>query len=263
MSAKGFCICPLASGSKGNSVYISGGQTSILVDAGLSGIELERRMKARGVSPEELSAIVVTHEHTDHVQAAGVLSRRYHLPLYINEGTLKASAAKIGKVEKIEFFDCGNPFSIGDIEIYPFSTSHDACDPAGLVLDHHDVKFGIATDMGIVTQLVREHLKGCSLIYLEANHDPDMLMDGPYPWHLKQRIKGRRGHLSNYDTGELLAEIGSNSLSHVILAHLSQENNTPELALRTVSKAIDLKQVCIDVARPDMPGQVITFPHNS
>ncbi len=257
MAGPGLSICPLASGSRGNAVFVSGGEVSLLVDAGLSGIELERRMAARELSPESLSAVVVTHEHTDHVKGAGILSRRYNIPLFINEITFQAASKNLGKVDLLEYFECGKAFSIGDIHIQPFSISHDAGDPAGLTLEHGSVKLGIATDMGVATGLVKEHLKDCNMLYLEANHDLEMLINGPYPWYLKQRVKGRKGHLSNTDAGNLLSEISSDSLSHVTLAHLSQENNTPDKALEAVRQALDCTGVCIEVAGPDEPGDII------
>lgn len=253
----GLSICPLASGSHGNSVFVSGGGVSILVDAGLSGVELERRMAVRKILPESLTAIVVTHEHTDHVKGAGILSRRYNIPLYINEKTCLGAAGKIGKVDLIEYFKCGQSFKIGDIKFDPFSISHDALDPAGLTLEHKNIKIAVATDMGVVTHLVKEHLKGCCLVYIEANHDGEMLMNGSYPWHLKQRIKGRKGHLSNQDTADTLAEIKSDTLSHVILAHLSEENNTPEKAFNTVNDAISTSNINLSVAMPHEPGKMI------
>ena len=253
----GLSICSLASGSHGNSVFVSSGEISVLVDAGLSGIELERRMSAKGISPDSLSAIVVTHEHTDHVKGVGILSRRYNIPVYINERTCYGASGKIGKVELLEYFQCGNSFTIGNIKLEPFSISHDALDPAGLTLEYNNIKIAIATDMGMVTNLVKEHIKGCSLIYIEANHDCDMLMNGSYPWHLKQRIKGRKGHLSNQDAADMLGEIKSDNLNYVILAHLSEENNTPEKAFNTVRKTIGSSCIKLSVAMPHEPGDMI------
>lgn len=253
----GFSICPLASGSRGNSVFVSAGGVSILVDAGLSCVELEKRMSIKKISPESISAIVITHEHTDHVKGAGILSRRYNIPLYINEKTCIGAEKKIGKVDQLKYFNCGTAFQIGEIKFDPFSISHDAMDPAGLTLEYRNIKIGIATDMGVVTALVKEHLKRCDLLYIEANHDSEMLMNGSYPWHLKQRIKGRKGHLSNQDAADMLEEIKSDSLHHVILAHLSEENNTPEKAFNTVNKTISSSDIRLSVAMPHMPGEML------
>ena len=249
-------ICSVASGSKGNSIFVSCGNLSLLIDAGLSGVEIEKRLKASGISPDSLDAIVVTHEHSDHVKGVGVLSRRYHIPVYINKKTHEA-VPKIGRVAKLEFFHCGTPFMIDGVRIDPFTTSHDAADPAGLTLSYKSTKIGIATDMGVATGLVKQRLKHCSLLYIESNHDPDMLLKGPYPWPLKQRIRGRRGHLANEDTAALLQELAGRELEHVILAHLSEKNNTPEKAFQTAEAALTPFNVGIDVGMPHEPGTLI------
>ncbi len=251
-------VCPLASGSKGNCLHVSTEHSALLIDAGLSGVEVERRLAAIGFAPENLTAIIITHEHSDHVKGAGILSRRFNIPVHINEKTYHA-CSNLGKIEQLKFFECGRSFDIEGIRISPFSISHDASDPVGLTLEYKDKKLGIATDLGIVTTLVKEHLKECSLLYLESNHDPDMLINGAYPWHLKQRIKSRTGHLSNYDARDLLTELKhqNNDLKHVILAHLSEENNTPERALQTVKEALNGDDISLAVALPDKPGKLI------
>ncbi|MFO7750459.1 MAG: MBL fold metallo-hydrolase [Desulfobacteraceae bacterium] len=260
MKNQGLSICPLASGSRGNSVYVSGETSAILVDAGLSGIELEKRMAAAGLSPDFLSAIVVTHEHTDHIKGAGILSRRFDIPVYINRKTWQTAEKKLGKLEGVTFFNCGTPFEIGDLKLDPFSISHDAADPAGVTVSCNQCRLGIATDIGVVTALVKERLSHCDLLYLEANHDPEMLMNGPYPWYLKQRVKGRRGHLSNENAGVLLSEIMEDNLKHVILSHLSFENNTPEKALAAVGHFLSPdSRTTLDVALPDQPGKIISL----
>ncbi|MCF6249167.1 MAG: MBL fold metallo-hydrolase [Desulfobacula sp.] len=251
-----FKVCPLASGSKGNSLFVACSNSAILVDAGLSGIEVERRLTSVDVSPQSLSCILITHEHSDHVKGAGILSRRFDIPVYISQKTYHACKG-LGKINDLRFFECGIPFQIDGITISPFSISHDARDPAGLTLEFNDTKVGVATDLGIVTQLVKEHLKGSDLLYLESNHDPRMLMDGDYPWHLKQRIKGRMGHLSNFDACQLVSELLSHRLKHVILAHLSEENNCPDIAARQMSRSLNGSKVTLHVAGPDKPGTMI------
>ena len=253
-----FTICPLASGSKGNSLFVSWKNNSILIDAGLSGIEIERRLESKKLSPESLTAIIVTHEHSDHIRGVGILSRRYNIPVYINKNTYE-KASSLGRLAGLQFFECGSSFKIDNLTVSPFTISHDAVDPAGFTLEYKNKKIGIATDLGIATNLVKEHLKNCSVLYLEANHDPDMLINGPYPWYLKQRIKGRQGHLSNMDSKELLEELNNENLKHVILAHLSEENNTPEKAHNAAKAALNSSDVTIEVAMPHKPGKLVTL----
>lgn len=250
-------VCMLASGSKGNAIYISDGLTSILVDAGLSGIEIERRLQSKGLCPEDLDAIIVSHEHNDHIQGVGILSRRFDLPVYINRKTIKAASSYIGNVQNIVNFETGSAFAINNLKIHPFSISHDAEDPAGFTICLNNTKIGIATDLGIATAMVKEHLKGCNLLILEANHDPDMLQNGPYPWPLKQRIKDRTGHLSNEESKNLLHEVQHDGLKHIILAHMSETNNTPEKALNVVGQALTHSRTLITVASQDVSGDLI------
>jgi phosphoribosyl 1,2-cyclic phosphodiesterase len=223
-------VCVLASGSKGNAIYISDGRTNLLFDAGLSGREIQKRMQEAGLSAADLHGVVVSHEHSDHVRGVGVLARRYHLPVYVSASTAAAAAPQLGRIEDLRTIRIGTTFNVDGLQIHPFSTSHDAQDPAGFTISHQSCKIGIATDLGIATGMVRHHLKACDLLVLEANHDPRMLAEGPYPWPLKQRIKGRSGHLSNEASRDLLAELKHSGLCHVILAHLSETNNTPAKA---------------------------------
>lgn len=253
-------ICPLASGSKGNAIYIGSGERAVLLDAGLSGVELERRMAAKGLSPEALEGVIVSHEHSDHVRGAGIFSRRYQIPVYINEKTYRVASQKLGKVELLSHFECGRPFHVGGLTVNPFSISHDAEDPSGFTFELGETKLGVATDLGIATSLVKTHLKGSSLIYVEANHDPEMLHFGPYPWHLKQRVRSRLGHLSNQEAGALLCDVKQSRLTHVVLAHLSEENNRPDKAWQTVSHMLNDPGITVDVAMPDKPGKIIELP---
>jgi len=231
-------ISILASSSKGNAIFVSDASTSILVDAGLSGKQVELKLESIGFSPKNLDAILVSHEHSDHIQGVGVLSRRYKLPVYISTRTLTTASKQLGKLHSNQAFECGKQFTIGTLAIHPFSVSHDAKDPACFTIKQNGLKIGIATDLGLSTSVVREHLKGCNTLVLEANHDPVMLEEGPYPWPLKQRIKGRTGHLSNEDAKKLLEEVKHEGLTHVVLSHLSETNNTPEKASATVGKAL-------------------------
>ncbi len=250
-------VCMLASGSRGNAIYVSDGTTAVLFDAGLSGIEIQRRMASRGLAPTDLNAIVVSHEHHDHVNAVGVLARRFGLPVYINAQTLQA-ADRLGALPATVDFACGTAFRINTLNIRPFATSHDAADPVGFTIERNGRKMAIATDLGIVTAMVREHLRGAHILVLEANHDPDMLINGPYSWPLKQRIRSRLGHLSNQDTRELLKSVAHPALQHVILAHLSETNNTPRKALSEVSLALDEVRVQLTVSSQDSCSDIIT-----
>jgi phosphoribosyl 1,2-cyclic phosphodiesterase len=241
-------VCVLASGSRGNAIYVSDGRTAILIDAGLSGIEIQRRMAAKGLDPGSLDAILVSHEHADHIQGVGVLSRRFGLPVHISDATQEASQKVLGKLAAIRPFRCGRSFSIGDLVVHPFSTSHDAVDSAGFTIRCNGSKVGVATDLGIATSVVKTHLQTCDILILEANHDDRMLIDGPYPWPLKQRIRGRSGHLSNEDAATLLSTLQHDRLAHVILAHLSEENNTPDIARETIERVLQGSPTKLHVA---------------
>ncbi len=234
----GMQVCVLASGSKGNSIYIASGRFAILIDAGLSGVALQRRMAARGLDPANLRAIVVSHEHSDHISGVGVLSRRFKLPVYMSRRTAAAAADQLGKMAGLNHFCCGQDFDLGPFRFHPFSTSHDASDPAGFTISSGRYKVGLATDLGIATGMVKVHLKDCHLLIVEANHDPEMLIQGPYPWPLKQRIKSRLGHLSNPDAMELIESVCHRRLQHVILAHLSQTNNTPQMVRQALRERL-------------------------
>ena len=247
----------LASGSKGNAVYVSDGTTSVLFDAGLSGKEMERRLTSRKISPTSINAIVVSHEHSDHIQGVGVLARRYGIPVYINRQTHEAAKTTLKTISESIHFDCGYTFSINDMVIHPFSISHDARDPAGFTIQGRNAKLGIATDLGIATAMVREHLKGCDILIVEANHDRQMLTQGPYPWALKQRVKSRSGHLSNEEARDLLADVACEKLKHVILAHLSETNNTREKALSVVDRALNGRKINLIVARQECSSELI------
>ncbi len=249
-------FCVLASGSRGNCIYISSGAASILVDAGLSAKQIERRLRSKRLSPRQLDGIVLSHEHVDHAQGVGVLSRRFGLPVYISRN-LKNADDVLGKLSGLCTFECGSTFQIQDLIIHPFSVSHDAADPAGFTVAHNGKTIGIATDLGIATSMVKQHLKRCSALILEANHDPALLTSGPYPWPVKQRIRSRTGHLSNLESRDLLKEVQHEHLRHVILAHLSETNNTAQKAYDSVSEAITHRQTQLTVARQDVCGDLI------
>jgi phosphoribosyl 1,2-cyclic phosphodiesterase len=236
-------VCLLASGSKGNSLFIETGKTRILIDAGLSAREILHRLSVIGVEGPELNAVFISHEHTDHVRGAGTLARRLGIPVIISYSTHSQSREIFKRNEVIEF-ESGCSFTFMDTLIDPFPITHDTEDPVGFVIDGPLGRIGVATDLGIATRLVKEKLKGCRALVLESNHDEDMLLNGPYPWHLKQRIKSRHGHLSNGDSAELLGELINAGLEGVFLAHLSEANNDPEIAMATFRKMLDNQNVC-------------------
>ena len=253
-------LCALGSGSKGNSIYIEGGGARVLVDAGMCGRELAARLEAVGAQANDLDAILVTHNHRDHISGVGVMARRYNIPVYSAYKTIKASEKIWGKVEDIREIEAGDLFSVKGLEFYPFSTPHDSAHSVGFIFKAEEKKGGIATDLGFVTRLVRESLKNCNILVLESNHDEDMLIDGPYPWHLKQRIKGREGHLSNRDCADLLDDIYHDGLQKIILAHLSEENNRPELAYDSILKKMGERfhpEVAVSIARQDRVGEMV------
>jgi phosphoribosyl 1,2-cyclic phosphodiesterase len=296
----------LASGSKGNSTVVSGGRTRILVDAGLSCRELFRRMRLAGEDPETLDAIIVTHEHSDHVSGLSVTARKLGIPVYFTEGTHRAwmrwltprrqmtyaqwveqcrkqaaerqaeadaapcdadsdpdeadlltdsNAAEPSPVEavasasstpakdptwlpSVEYFQAGRPFEIGDIAISPFTIPHDAADPVGFVFRAEGVRMAVATDLGYIPPNVKAQLKGVDLLLLESNHDLEMLRDGPYPWSVKQRVLSRVGHLSNDAASDFLENEYDGQAAYVILGHLSESNNLPELARVAAERAL-------------------------
>lgn len=223
-------FCVLGSGSRGNCTYIEEGNTRILIDAGFSGKEIARRLACINRSPEQLSALLVTHEHNDHIAGVGVLSRRFKLPVYANSGTHGASKRKVGKLFAFREFFTGRRFDLGDLEIHPFAVSHDTADPVGFIVRGSEHSVGYCTDTGRVTKLM-EHLLGqCHGLILEANHDPQMLQDGPYPLQLKQRVRSNRGHLANSDAAAFVRGLPAGTLRVLVLAHLSETNNHPDLA---------------------------------
>lgn len=232
-------ICVLGSGSKGNCTLVESGDTTILIDAGFSGIEIQRRLQLIGRRLESITAILVTHEHNDHISGAGILSRKGQIPLYANSGTYRASGCRLGKLFARGEFGTGEQFTVDGLEVHPFAVSHDTVDPVGFVISDGLHRFGYCTDTGKVTTLIDYHLQGCDAIVLESNHDPKMLRDGPYPLHLQQRVRSNKGHLANEDAGRFLKKLAVGGLRHVVLAHLSETNNLPELAMQSVTNCLD------------------------
>ena len=234
-------FCPLFSSSSGNSIFVGTEKTKILIDAGLSGAKITAEMKKIGVNPEELSAILVTHEHSDHISGVGVLSRRYHIPVYANAGTWAAMRNKLGAIEAANAveFETGGDFSIGDLNIRPFATPHDAAEPVGYAVCAGSCKVSIATDLGCIRESWLSEVAASDVLLLEANHDVNTLEAGRYPYELKKRILGRKGHLSNDDAGKAAVELVRRGVRAIVLGHLSGENNFPELAYASVSCTLE------------------------
>jgi phosphoribosyl 1,2-cyclic phosphodiesterase len=221
-------VCLLASGSRGNSTLVEADNTRLLIDAGLSGKETQRRLAQLNLSCDDLDAILVTHEHHDHVGGIGPLARRHQLPVYVDSRTCLAMT-QLGTIPHCREFNAGDSFELRNLLISSFSTTHDAINPVGFTIDSREGKVGYATDLGIATRLIADRLQQCRVLVLEANHDEQMLIDGAYPWALKQRIRSRHGHLSNEQACLLLDDIGWPGLEALFLAHLSEENNCTRL----------------------------------
>lgn len=220
----------LASSSKANSTIVEFGSCRILIDCGLSAKAAEYRLSERDIDPSTISAILITHEHTDHIKGVASLSRRFKIPVYVNRATSKF----LGACFHTELFKTGESFSVGKVDIHPFAIIHDAVEPVAFTLTAEGMRFGHVTDIGKITNLVRDSIQGVHALVLEANHDEEMLQYCRYPWPLKQRIASSHGHLSNRAAGELLAEIDHSDLCTVILGHISEESNRPKAALEAV-----------------------------
>ena len=231
-------LCSIASGSSGNCIYVGTQATHILLDVGISGKRTENGLNSIGLSCKDIDGILITHEHSDHICGLGVLARRYQIPIYATPGTIAAirTAPGMGEIDASLFVpvEADTSFTVKDMIVKPMRISHDAREPVAYCIRHGNRKIGIATDMGTYNRYTVECLKGMDLLFLEANHDVNMLQVGPYPYALKQRILGERGHLSNETSGRLLRELLHDNLQAVVLGHLSKDNNLPELAYETV-----------------------------
>lgn len=240
-------LCSIASGSSGNCIYVGGDNTHILVDVGISCKRIEEGLKKAGVSGKDITGVLITHEHNDHIQGLGVLARKYNIPMYATKGTIDGI---LHHGRYLGDFDLGlfreisidEDVQIGDLDVHPFHISHDANDPCGYRITCEDKKLAIATDMGTFDAYTIEQLQGLDAILLEANHDVRMLQVGPYPYALKQRVLSDYGHLSNENSGLLLNKILHKGLKHIMLGHLSRDNNMPEIAYETVKFEINVAE---------------------
>ena len=250
----------LASGSSGNSLLVWTNRAKILIDAGLSIRQIHDRLERVGVDIGDIEALFITHEHADHIRGSGALARKLGIPVFLTEGTCAASDSTFERIPAREFFLPGDVICFKDLQIVSYSVPHDAADPVNFLLCHKNQKVGMAMDLGYPSRLVKERLKRCDALLLECNHDRGMLMDGKYPWQLKQRILSRRGHLSNEQSASVLCDVAHEELRAVFLTHLSQENNHPRLVhslFRQVLQEIGLSQVPLFVTSQDEPTRVV------
>ena len=263
-------ISVLASGSRGNCTLLATSRTRVLIDCGLSCRETCRRLALQGIAPESVSAILITHEHADHVAGLHVMAKKFRLPVYLTAPThgawqrqYKDSAGNQVQAERLELFSSGTGFSVGDIEVMPFTIPHDAADPVGFRFTAEGVSMAIATDLGFLPRNVRDQLRGCDGLVLESNHDLEMLRLGPYPWAVKQRVMSRVGHLSNQALAEFLATDYDGGAAFLILAHLSEQNNLPDLARIAAERALGMRQALwgnrLVLASQDMPLSALTI----
>ena len=257
----GLRLCVLASGSSGNCTYIASETTHLLIDAGLSGKKTIELLEQIDGNADHLNAICLTHEHSDHRSGLGVLQRKFGVKLFGNAGTIEAVEMD-RKLNGLDWnvFSAGASFSVGDLQVEPFSVPHDSYDPVGFIVCSDNIRIGVITDMGTATSAIRERLKGCRALVIESNHDECMLREADRPWMLKQRIAGRQGHLSNTQAGELVVDVAGTELKNVFLAHLSGDCNTPELALKNMRSTLEgnnLGYIDVHMTFPDKVSKLL------
>ena len=239
----------LGSGSRGNATLVRYGQTTLMVDCGFSAREAEKRLQRLAVEPQQLSAILITHEHADHMAGIRVLARRYRLPVYATPGT--AGCLPEDVTDLVKEFNCHERFAIDDIEVEPFPVPHDAREPSQFVFGNGQHRLGLLTDVGSITPLIEETLTGCDALLLEANHDMVMLENGEYPDHLKKRVAGRFGHLNNVQSASLLEKIDTSRLQHIVAMHISEKNNCPSIVVPLYAEALNCGHDWVGVADQD------------
>lgn len=251
-------FCSLISGSQGNSYFLSDKNTNLLLDIGISGKQLEAKMKSIDRDIKAIDGILVSHEHSDHIKGVGIISRRYNIPIFANEKTWEAMDLKLGNIKdnNKKIFKTDSEFQIKSINIKPFKSYHDAVEPVGFSVFDNNKKISIATDIGKVDGNILNNLSGSDLVVLEANHDEDILKASSYPYYLKRRILSTSGHLSNVDCGKAMVKLLEHNIKNFVLAHLSRENNFPSLAVSTVKEEltnsnINLRDIDISLALRD------------
>lgn len=246
-----FRFASLGSGSEGNALVVQTGQTKVLMDCGFNLTESIARLARLGLCPDDLSGIVVTHEHGDHIAGVARLARKYVIPVWLTHGTLRAQYKTMGDLPDVTEINPHACFSIGEVQVQPYLVPHDAAEPVQYVFGEGAKRLGVLTDVGSSTPHIEQTLNGCAALVLECNHDAGLLAQSDYPYSLKQRVGGRLGHLSNIDAAALLGRLDNSRLQHVVAAHLSRKNNKPELAVQALSKALDCGDDWVGVATQD------------
>lgn len=241
----------LGSGSEGNALVVEAGATRIMLDCGFSVSETSLRLARLQLDASQLHAIVVTHEHSDHISGVARLARKFSIPVYLTHGTLRANPAAFAGVPAVNEIDSHRSIEIGDIELHPFTVPHDAGEPVQFVFGDGSKRLGVLTDTGRSTPHIETMLSNCHALVLECNHDLDMLLGGEYPYHLKQRVAGRFGHLNNNEAAALLSALDNSRLQHIVAAHISRKNNTEARAVAALSAALGCEESWIAVATQD------------
>ena len=255
-------FCSLYSGSSGNCQYIKTETATIIVDAGLSGKRIQQEISNIGEDPKKIDAIFITHEHTDHIQGAGIMSRRLNIPIYANEKTWEAMSPCIGDIKSHNIRLLDDSTQIGDLTIKSFDISHDSAHPVGYNIFYKNKKISLVTDTGCVNETIANSIMDSDILLVESNHDEDMVLIGPYPWPLKRRVLGEFGHMSNETAGHLISKVIKRGTEIVLLGHLSAENNFPQLAYKTVESillenSIDVNPgICLDLTYRDRSSNV-------
>jgi phosphoribosyl 1,2-cyclic phosphodiesterase len=255
-------VCVLGSGSKGNCTLLATEKTRLLIDAGLSCRETYARLAAIGEPPDGLNAVVISHEHTDHINGLRALALDAKLPIYISRPTRDAVSWD-ARIQSFEHFAASEKFAIGDIEVTPFPIPHDAVDPVAFTFEAQGIRISVVTDLGYIPEVVKQRVKGSHALILESNHDLEMLKIGPYPWYVKQRVMSRHGHLSNNATASFLAEEFDGTAQVLVLAHLSETNNHPEIARLSAEQALapraQRENTKLHLANQTKPTEVFRF----
>ncbi len=262
-------LCSIASGSSGNCIYVGSDNAHIMIDVGISGKRVEAGLNEIGLKTSEINGILITHEHSDHIGGLGVVSRKHGIPIYATRGTIEAikCTKSVGKIDEDLFVEIreDEDFQIKDLSIKPIKVSHDAAQPVAYRVNNNDKSIGVITDLGVYDEYIISNLQNLDAMLIEANHDVRMLQTGSYPYYLKQRILGNKGHLSNESSGRLLSRLLSNKLKAIMLGHLSKENNYPDLAYETVRLEVDMGEneykasdFFMKVAKRDTNSELIT-----